>query len=360
MATPKLSPPSSPPAARLAVERPGLAPTMGAAAEGDVVRRMFGPIVEELARVERRLQEELRSDDPAVDRVVRHGYRLGGKRLRPALVLLAGRALGSTNADHDLLAVVVEMIHTATLVHDDVLDEASLRRHVDTVNARWGNETSVLLGDFLFSHAFYLSSTLEDPRNAAQACRLIGRSTNRVCHGELRQTLAEGDFTLTEADYLAMIDGKTAELCSCCCRLGATFAGATAEDVEHLASYGRNLGMAFQIADDLLDLVGDEGATGKTTGADLAKQKLTLPLIYTRDSLVNGPRTALEAWLREPSPETRADVRKLVDAVGGLAYSQKRAAQYADAAVADLASLVPSETRDTLAALARFASRRDA
>jgi octaprenyl-diphosphate synthase len=355
---PRVMPEPSPLAAAKVV-RP-VPPLADAGDAGSTVRGLFAPIAEPLARVERRLQAELRSDDPRVDGVVRHGYRLGGKRLRPALVLLSGGALAEPTTDHELLAVVVEMIHTATLVHDDVLDEASLRRHVDTVNARWGNETSVLLGDFLFSHAFYLASTIEDPARAARACQQIGRSTNRVCHGELRQTLSEGDFTITESDYLAMIDGKTAELCACCCRLGADFSGATAEQAERLASYGRNLGMAFQIADDLLDLVGDEASTGKTTGADLAKQKLTQPLIYTRDSLVNGPRTALEAWLREPSAATRADVRKLVDAVGGLAYAQKRAAEYAEAAVADLALLPPSATRDTLAKLARFASRREA
>lgn len=323
-----------------------------------VVGDLFGPITTALERIESRLQAELTSDDPRVDSVVRHGYRLGGKRLRPALVLLAGQAVGELTPAHDLLGVIVEMIHTATLVHDDVLDEASLRRHVDTVNARWGNEKSVLLGDFLFSHAFYLAATIDG--DAAEACRLIGRSTNRVCHGELRQTLAEGDLSLSQVDYYEMIDGKTAELCACCCRLGAIYAGATKREADGLESFGRNLGMAFQIADDLLDLTGDEATTGKTTGADLAKQKMTLPLIYTRDSLVNGPRMAMEEWLSHPSSETRAEVAKLVDAVGGFAYAQKQAVAYADAAIADLAILADSETKQTLATLARFASRRDA
>ncbi|TWT48610.1 polyprenyl synthetase family protein [Botrimarina hoheduenensis] len=327
---------------------------------GPAVRLLFNTVGDALARVEERLQAELRSDDPRVDAVVRHGYRLGGKRLRPALVLLAGDAIGSLTPDHDLLAVVVEMIHTATLVHDDVLDEASLRRHVDTVNARWGNETSVLLGDFLFSHAFYLASTIEDSARAAEACRLIGRSTNRVCHGELRQTLSEGELNLSEADYLAIIDGKTAELCACCCRLGALFAGADQQVTAGLEAYGRNLGMAFQIADDLLDLVGEEEETGKTAGADLAKQKITLPLIYTRDSLVNGPRNSLETWLRAPSTTSRAEVRKLVEAVGGVAYAQRRAQEYAELAVSELAVLPAGSARDTLAQLAYFASRRDA
>lgn len=325
------------------------------------VGELFGPISASLARIETRLQSELTSDDPRVDEVVRHGYRLGGKRLRPALVLLAGDAVGEVSDAHELLGVVVEMIHTATLVHDDVLDEASLRRHVDTVNARWGNERSVLLGDFLFSHAFYLAATVQSEHgSAATACQLIGRSTNRVCHGELRQTLAEGDLRLSVEDYYDIIDGKTAELCACCCRLGAVYAGASDAAADAMESYGRNLGMAFQIADDLLDLTGDEETTGKTTGADLAKQKMTLPLIYTRDSLVNGPRVALEEWLTHPSPKSRAEVAKLVDAVGGFAYAQRKAVEYADRAIADLSVLEEGETKRTLTMLAKFASRREA
>lgn len=320
------------------------------------VRELFGPISAALVRIEERLQQELHGDDPRTDEVIRHGYRLGGKRLRPALVLLSGAAVGEAGPAHELLGVVVEMIHTATLVHDDVLDEAALRRHVDTVNARWGNETSVLLGDFLFSQAFYLASTLD----SVEACRTIGRSTNRVCMGELRQTLAEGDLGLSEEDYLSIIDGKTAELCACCCELGALYAGADETSVKSLASYGRNLGMAFQIADDLLDLLGDEQETGKTTGVDLAKQKITLPLIYTRDSLVNGPRNALDAWLAEPTPEARAGVVKLAEAVGGVAYARAKAAEYAQRAVADLSGVAPTEVKETLAQLAYFAGHREA
>ena len=331
------------------------ASTPGTAPSAEAVKSLFALIGEPLARVEERLQQELRGDDERTDAVIRHGYRIGGKRLRPALVLLSGSAVGELSKAHELLGVVVEMIHTATLVHDDVLDEAVLRRHVDTVNARWGNETSVLLGDFLFSQAFYLASTLE----TVEACRTIGRSTNRVCLGELRQTLSEGDLSLSEQDYLKIIDGKTAELCACCCELGAVYAGASPEVVQSLASYGRNLGMAFQIADDLLDLLGDEADTGKTTGADLAKQKITLPLIYTRDSLVNGPRNSLDAWLAEPTPESRAGVVKLAEAVGGIAYAKAKAAEYAKKAVADLDCLEPTELKKTLAQLAYFASRRD-
>src|SRR5690606_2513596 len=156
-------------------------------------RDLFAEVRAELAGVEQRLQSELRTRHHLVDQVVRHGYRLGGKRLRPALLLLAGKACGELGPEHETLAVVVEMIHTVT--------------------ARWGNETSVLLGAFLFPHAFYLASTI----GTVEACRLIGRSTNVVCEGEMRQTLAEGDVTMSEADYFEIIEAKTAELCACCC-----------------------------------------------------------------------------------------------------------------------------------------------
>jgi len=242
---------------------------------------LYAPIEPELARVDALLVDTLHSDHREADAVIRHGIRLGGKRLRPALVLLAGQAVGELRDEHVTLAAVVEMIHMATLVHDDVLDEAAIRRHEDTVNARWNNETSVLLGDFLFTHAFYLASTLE----STYACRTIGRATNTVCDGELRQTLASGDVQLAEDDYLAIVDAKTAELCACCCELGAHYAGGDPDTVARLTTFGRYLGIAFQIADDLLDLEGNESATGKSLGTDLAKCKMTLPLIHARDTL---------------------------------------------------------------------------
>lgn len=316
---------------------------------------LYQSVAEELQLVEHRLQSELRSRSPLVDQVVRHGYRLGGKRLRPALLLLAGQAVSEAtlSEDHQVLAAVVEMIHTATLVHDDVLDEADLRRHEETVNARWGNETSVLLGDFLFSHAFYLASTV-----SAEACRTIGRATNVVCEGELRQTLQEGDLELSEAEYFAIIEAKTAELCACCCELGARQSGADQATIDRLASFGRNLGIAFQIADDLLDLLGEADETGKTTGADLAKRKMTLPLIYTRDTLVNGPRTQFVNLLAKGSTDTMPAIREIVASVDGIASSRRQAADYAARAAADLAALPDGEAKQSLLALATYATAR--
>src|SRR6516164_2442094 len=230
----------------------------------------------DLEEVERVLARTLRSRYAAVTGVVDHVRHYRGKRLRPVLLLLTARACGRVTPAHHVLGAVVEMIHTATLVHDDVLDGARVRRRVATVNAVWGVQTSVLLGDNLFTHAFHLASTLDD----ARACRLIGEATDRVCEGELCQVLQRGNIDLTEAEYFDVIDGKTAELTACCCHLGALYSGAAAEVVARLDRFGRCVGLAFQIADDLLDLVGEERTAGKSLGTDVEQRKLTLPLIH--------------------------------------------------------------------------------
>jgi octaprenyl-diphosphate synthase len=241
------------------------------------------PVARDLEEVERILAGTLVSRSPRVAAVIDHVGHYRGKRLRPLLLLLTARACGKVTPEHHILAAVVEMIHTATLVHDDILDEARVRRHMPTVNAAWGVPASVLLGDHLFSRAFHLAASVD-----ARACRLIGEATNKTCEGELRQGLERGNLDLTEAEYFEIIQGKTAELIACCCRLGAIYAGARPEVVESLARYGLHLGVAFQIADDLLDLVGEEAKTGKSLGTDLEQQKLTLPLIRLLGSPAAG------------------------------------------------------------------------
>src|SRR5258706_10969277 len=171
----------------------------------ELLQLLLAPIADELKEVERILKAELSSEHPFVNELVSYGCMLGGKRLRPALLLLTAKAAGgSAKPAHLTLATVVEMIHTATLVHDDVLDDAVMRRHLATVNARWDNEASVLLGDFLFTHAFYLASTLD----SVLGCRLIGRATNIVCEGELRQKGSRGKFDLSESEYLEIVEAK--------------------------------------------------------------------------------------------------------------------------------------------------------
>ena len=326
------------------------------AASRAAIARLFAPIAADMAEVERRLERELRHDDPFIDELAQHSFRLGGKRLRPALLLLAAQATGEVNDDHRTLAAVVEMVHTATLVHDDVLDEAQLRRHRDTVNARWSNQTSVLLGDYLFTHAFYLASTL----GTTFGCRAIGEATNAVCEGELRQTAAAGDFTLSREAYLEIIEAKTAELCACCCRLGAHYAGADAAVVERLTRFGRQLGNAFQIVDDLLDLEGEEQTTGKSLGTDLAHRKMTLPLILLRDQLGKADAARLRALYEEPDAGHSALLYDWLEESGVLRDARRMAEELAEAARGELRRLPDSQARRTLEELARFVVARDA
>jgi octaprenyl-diphosphate synthase len=321
-----------------------------------VLARLFAPIAEDLANVDGRLQRELRHSDPFIDELAQHSFRMGGKRLRPALLLLAARAVGEVTDDHRTLAAAVEMVHTATLVHDDVLDDAEIRRHLDTVNARWNNQTSVLLGDYLFTHAFYLASTLE----TTFGCRAIGEATNTVCEGELRQTAASGNFWLSREDYLGIIEAKTAELCACCARLGAHYAGGDEPTVDRLTQYGRQLGIAFQIVDDLLDLEGEEQTTGKSLGTDLAHRKMTLPLISLRDQSSEAEASQLQGLFEEPVPGHQGMMLDKLEQSGAMQQARRTAAEYAERAVAQLAPLHDSEAKKLLIDLARFVVARNA
>lgn len=315
-----------------------------------------GPIAADLDEVERLLARVLRNKHARVAEVVDHVQHYRGKRLRPMLLLLTARACGRVVAAHHVLAAVVEMIHTATLVHDDVLDGARVRRRVATVNAVWGVQSSVLLGDYLFTHAFHLASTLDD----ARACRLIGAATDRVCEGELCQVLQRGNLDLSETEYFDIIDGKTAELTACCCHLGALYSGASAEVVQALVRYGRAVGLAFQIADDLLDLIGEEKTTGKSLGTDVEQRKLTLPLIY----LLNQEDRDLAARVRQTllgsDNHKRELLRPWLQKSGALDYARRRAEELAAQARGELACLPPSPCRSILEAVAERVVHRNA
>jgi len=315
---------------------------------------LFAPVANDLEAVERILRQTLSSRQPGVARLIDHLSHYRGKRLRPALLLLTAKACGGVTGAHHTLAAVVEMIHTATLVHDDVLDEATVRRHASTINAAWGNQASILLGDWLFTHAFHLSSSVD-----ARACRLIGEATNRLCAGELHQICERGNLDLSEDAYFDIIDGKTAELTACCCRLGALYAGAADTLVEQLAGYGRSLGIAFQIADDLLDLVGEERSAGKSLGTDLEQQKVTLPIIR---HLAQAPAQRAD-WLRRllesEGNHKREQLTPELDANGAIAYARRRAEDFAAEAAAKLACLPVSPCRWILEQLADRVVHRD-
>ncbi len=318
------------------------------------LRALYAPAAEQLAEVERLLQKELSSDNPFVDRLAQHGFRLGGKRIRPALVLLSAQASGRLQAEHVTLAVTTELIHTASLVHDDVLDEATLRRHLDTVNARWDNEASVLLGDYLFARAMCLASSLED----SFACRVISQSARNMCEGELTQIESRGNYDLSEADYLRIIAGKTATLMSSCCRLGAHYAGAAPAACEALAQYGHDLGVAFQIADDVLDLVGDESAVGKSLGTDLLKQKATLPLIRLLGTATPPEQTEIREVLFRSGNHHRDALRPWFDRSDAIAYARGQARSFTQRAGGQLAALPPSPASESLLGLTDFVIER--
>lgn len=307
---------------------------------------LYTPIARDLEEVEHILATTLRSSRPGVASLLAHLRHYRGKRLRPVLLLLTARACGDITPAHHTLAAVVEMIHTATLVHDDVLDSATLRRHRPTVNAGWGNQTSILLGDYLFTHAFHLASTVD-----AAACHLIGETTNRVCEGELQQGAERGNLSLGEDDYLAIIDAKTAELTACCCRIGARYSGVIPSVVESLSRYGRWLGMAFQIADDLLDLIGEEKATGKSLGTDVEQQKLTLPLIRLLHTVPAEAATRVRQILSTPGNHKREALQPYFAQSDALSYATRQAEEFAARARAELSCLVPSPCRTILETL---------
>jgi octaprenyl-diphosphate synthase len=315
------------------------------------VERFLG---DELRRVEAIFRAELGSQNPYVDDIFAHVSHFRGKRLRPMLLLLSAAATGPITDVHRVLAAVVEMIHTATLVHDDVLDEAETRRHVATVNARWNNETSVLFGDYLFTHAFHLASSLE----TTLACRLIGRATNIICEGELTQIRERGNLELSEEAYLRIVEGKTAELCAVSCYLGAHFAGADDQTARRLEQYGRSLGVAFQISDDLLDILGSEDETGKSLGSDLRKQKLTLPLIRLLSQTDEADAARLRELLVQADDEAAGDIIAALHRGDAVEYARARAQEFATAARGHLEGLSESSARRILVEITDFATQR--
>ena len=322
---------------------------------GDSLSAQVAELIgQELEEVEKIFLQELDSPNPYVTDVFAHVSRFRGKRLRPMLLLLSASAAGEINNDHKVLAAVVEMIHTATLVHDDVLDDATTRRHVATVNTRWNNETSVLFGDYLFTHAFHLASSLE----STHACRLIGRATNIVCEGELSQIRERGNLDLSEQAYFKIIDAKTAELCAVSSRLGAQFANVDAAVIESFDRFGRQLGIAFQVADDLLDIVGNEQEAGKSLGTDFVQQKMTLPLIRLLGQSNSTETARIRELLTNPDEKTWTELSAFLEGCDAIEYAQSRALQHAAAARQCLECVGDSPAKTILEGITEFAVQR--
>ena len=240
------------------------------------LKATFELINSQLYSVEERIRQQARAFDPAVEGYVAYAIESHGKRLRPALALFAGGATGTICPSHLDLAVVLELIHAATLVHDDILDGADKRRGQPTANAKWGNAISVLLGDCLFAHALKLSTGFQN----GEISRRIAHAASEVCSGEIIQTQRRFDLKLSVPDYYKIIEMKTAALFAAACELGSLINGAAPEVIDALRIYGLRLGTAYQIYDDVMDLAGEEAKAGKTLGSDLRKGKLTLPILH--------------------------------------------------------------------------------
>ncbi len=318
------------------------------------LRCLYAVVQDELGQVDQLLRRELTSQYPFVHNLAQHGFRLGGKRLRPALVLLSGKLCGRLTDDHFTLAAAVEMVHTATLVHDDVLDEAEIRRHLDTVNARWDNETSILLGDFLFAKSLCLAASVDDP----YATRTLLEASRKVCEGELRQLGACGDYDLSESEYLEIIDGKTAALCAWCCEVGAHYAGASEDETAALTRFGGKLGIAFQIIDDVLDVLGDEKTTGKSLGTDLVKQKPTLPLIRLLRQSGSEQRARMVEILSTATDHHREVLWPWLKSSDAIEYAKRKATQYVEEAAAELTGWPNAPCKESLVGIARFVIER--
>ena len=296
----------------------------------------------------------LQSDVVLINQVGHYIVNSGGKRLRPMIVLLAARALGYQGRDHIDIAAIIEFIHTATLLHDDVVDGSDKRRNRDTANSVWGNATSVLVGDFLYSRAFEMMVDV----NMMRVMEILSHATNRIAEGEVLQLLNCNDADIDEQKYFEVILRKTATLFEAGAQLGAVLCGAGAEQEKALAAYGRHLGIAFQIIDDALDYSSSDKEIGKNIGDDLAEGKPTLPVLRAMQVGTVVQQQALRDAIERGGRDRIDVVMNAIESTDAIEYTSRLAKEEAEKAKAVLDQLPPSIYRDALAAVANFAVQR--
>ena len=308
----------------------------------------------DMSAVDAVIRARLHSEVALVSQVGEYIIGSGGKRLRPALVVLSAKAFGYSGAHHHDLAAVVEFIHTATLLHDDVVDESDLRRGRATASALFGNAASVLVGDFLYSRAFQMMVEVDDKR----VMRILADATNTIAEGEVLQLLNCHNADVDASGYLRVIHCKTAKLFEAAMRLGAILAQTDEANEQAVARYGMHLGTAFQLVDDVLDYSGDEQETGKNLGDDLAEGKPTLPLIHAMQHGDAAQSAVVRAAIEQGDIARFAEVLSVVKQTGALEYTREQAQREADAACAALAAIPDSTYRKSLLQLAQFAATR--
>lgn len=307
-------------------------------------KQIVQPLDPFLHAVSTRMQEQIGTFETDLASYATYALSAQGKQLRPALVGLSANATGKIQDSHVTVAVIIEMVHLATLVHDDVMDEATLRRGRPTLAANWGNEISVLLGDCLFAHALKLAAGFP----TTEVCRAVASATKTVCAGEILQTQRRGNFRCTRAEYLKVLAMKTGELFALACDLGAQLNAATTRERDALRGYGMALGTAYQIYDDCLDVFGTEGAAGKSLGTDLAKGKVTLPLIVLLERQDAALNKKVESLIGDYQPENFSHVAALLKRHGALHESLRAVETYLRPARELAGQLRPSEARNGL------------
>jgi octaprenyl-diphosphate synthase len=317
-------------------------------------KQIVEPVEPFLDAVHARLSRQVDEFDASLAPYAEYALNGSGKHLRPALVALSANAVGGMNDSHVTVAVIIEMVHLATLVHDDVMDEAEIRRARPTLAANWGNEIAVLFGDCLFAQALKLAASFPTP----EICRAVAMATNTVCSGEILQTQRRRSFEFSREDYFRVLEMKTAELFALSCELAAFLGGATPAQRQALRRFGLAFGTAYQVWDDCVDLFGSEAAAGKSLGTDLAKGKLTLPVLLLWERANGVDRGRLEASVQDCRNGALSEVTGLLSKYETLAPSLKSVHQYLEAARQALCELPESRGRESLQGVTEYLARQ--
>ncbi|OHY80752.1 polyprenyl synthetase family protein [Marinobacter sp. AC-23] len=317
-------------------------------------QRIYDTVADDFSRVNDLIIQRLSSDVPLVEKIAQHIIESGGKRLRPLLVLLSSRAAGYSENEHLKLAVVIEFLHTATLLHDDVVDTSDMRRGRSTANANWGNAPSVLVGDFLYARAFEMMVELK----SLPIMQVLSHATAVIAQGEVMQLMNIKNPDLTEDQYMTVIHNKTAMLFEAASHTGALLAKADDAQEQALKNYGKHLGLAFQLVDDVLDYRGDAEAMGKNVGDDLAEGKTTLPLIHAMAHGSEEERQLLRQAIRKGGLSDLPQVLKIIETSGALEYTMEKAKAEAAKASDALNALAASAHKDALELLTQVAVAR--
>ncbi len=324
--------------------------------KSDLLAEIRRPVANDLQATDRLICEELVSNVPLIQEITKHIISSGGKRLRPLLVVLSARACGysKNSSEHSELAAIIEFVHTATLLHDDVIDESHLRRGRETANALWGNQASVLVGDFLYSRAFQILAR----RSNIPVMKCLANTTNAIAEGEVWQLMNQHDPHISIEDYYKVIHHKTAKLFESAAEIGAMIAEQNKQTQKAVASYGLNLGMAFQIVDDLLDYLSSAETLGKNVGDDLAEGKVTLPLIIAMKNSNTKQKALIQKAIINGSIDEMTAIIAVLENTNAIEYTRQQAKNYADKALAALDNLAPSDYRDAMENLVTFALQR--